>query len=98
MGDLISIIIPTYNRSKLIERSLKSIEQQTIKNYEIIDAIEASGNIAVILKIYYTDQNDLENKVDIWIHENNNGISNTINLHEFKTFFTKEYHLEFTSQ
>ena len=36
MDDLISIIIPTYNRSKLIERSLKSIEDQTIKNYEII--------------------------------------------------------------
>ena len=36
MGDLISIIIPTYNRAKLIQRSLKSIETQTLKNYEII--------------------------------------------------------------
>ena len=76
----------------------KILGSNYINKSEIIDAIEASGNIAVILKIYYTDQNDLENKVDIWIHENNNGISNTINLHEFKTFFTKEYHLEFTSQ
>ena len=36
MNELISIIIPTYNHAHYLERCLKSIENQTIKNYEII--------------------------------------------------------------
>ena len=36
MEDLISIIIPTYNRANLIKRSIESIEKQSFKNYEII--------------------------------------------------------------
>ena len=36
MDELISIIIPTYNHSQYLERCLKSIENQTIKNFEII--------------------------------------------------------------
>lgn len=67
MGDLISIIIPTYNRSKLIERSLKSIEQQTIKNYEIIiiDNHSTDNTSSVVnsfshlpIKYYVVDNNN----------------------------------------
>ena len=36
MSELISIVIPTYNHAHYLERCLKSIENQTIKNYEII--------------------------------------------------------------
>lgn len=36
MEDLISIIIPTYNRANLIKRSIESVEKQSFKNYEII--------------------------------------------------------------
>ena len=35
-NDKISIIIPTYNREKLLIRSIKSILKQTYKNFEII--------------------------------------------------------------
>jgi len=36
MSELISIVIPTYNHAHYLERCLKSIANQTIKNYEII--------------------------------------------------------------
>ena len=36
MNELISIIIPTYNHAHYLEDVLESIENQTIKNYEII--------------------------------------------------------------
>ena len=36
MSELISIIIPTFNHAYYLERCLKSIESQTISNYEII--------------------------------------------------------------
>ena len=31
-----SVIIPTYNQANLLERCLKSVTQQTFKNYEVI--------------------------------------------------------------
>ena len=36
MIDLISIVIPTYNRSVELERALKSVLSQTYKNFEVI--------------------------------------------------------------
>jgi len=36
MNELISIIIPTFNHAQYLERCLKSIENQTINNFEII--------------------------------------------------------------
>ena len=36
MDDLITIIIPTYNRGEFIGRCLRSISSQSFKNYEII--------------------------------------------------------------
>jgi len=32
----VSVIIPTYNRAKYLERALKSVFDQTYKDYEII--------------------------------------------------------------
>ena len=34
--DGVSVIIPTYNRADLLERSVKSVLKQTYKNWEII--------------------------------------------------------------
>lgn len=42
--DLVSIIIPTYNRKKLTERLLKSILKSSYKNYEIIVIDDASSD------------------------------------------------------
>ena len=36
MNNKISIIIPAYNTADVISRTLKSIEEQTYKNYEVI--------------------------------------------------------------
>lgn len=36
MDEMVSVIVPTYNREKQIERALRSIFRQTYKNYEII--------------------------------------------------------------
>ena len=34
--DLVSVIIPTYNRANLIKRSVESVLNQTYKNLELI--------------------------------------------------------------
>jgi len=36
MNDLISIIIPIYNRQNVIEDCINSIKAQTFQNYEIL--------------------------------------------------------------
>lgn len=36
MSDLVSIIMPTYKRSDLIEKAIASVENQTYKNWELI--------------------------------------------------------------
>ncbi|MBM6861862.1 glycosyltransferase family 2 protein, partial [Clostridium saudiense] len=36
MSELVSVIIPTYNREKTIERAILSVINQSYKNYEII--------------------------------------------------------------
>lgn len=36
MNEIISIIIPTFNRSKLLEETVKSIKKQSYKNWELI--------------------------------------------------------------
>ena len=39
---MVSVIIPTYNRAHLIERSLKSVLNQTYRNFEVIVVDDAS--------------------------------------------------------
>tara|TARA_B100001248_G_scaffold260513_1_gene248866 strand:+ start:1400 stop:2272 length:873 start_codon:yes stop_codon:yes gene_type:complete len=75
MDDLISIIIPTYNRSKLIERSLKSIEDQTIKNYEIIIVDNYStDNTSSVIKSYS------HLPIKYFVVDNNNNIARSRNF------------------
>lgn len=71
MNKLISIIIPHFNRWKLINDTLKSIEEQNYNNYEIIIIDDCStSNISILelkkiekkyktnkLKIIYLDKN-----------------------------------------
>ena len=75
MGDLISIIIPTYNRAKLIERSLKSIEKQTLKNFEIIiiDNFSTDNTSAVIKNFSHLP-------IKYFVVDNNNNIARSRNF------------------
>ena len=75
MSDLISIIIPTYNRSKLIERSLKSIEEQTIKNYEIIivDNYSTDNTSSVVKSFSHLP-------IKYFVVDNNNNIARSRNF------------------
>lgn len=54
--ELISVIIPTYNREKLIERSINSVLNQTYKNIELIvvDDFSSDNTEKVVKK--YTDE------------------------------------------
>ncbi len=49
----VSVIIPTYNRSDLLERALKSVINQTIKNIEILVVDDCStDNTSKLIKQY----------------------------------------------
>ncbi len=75
MGDLISIIIPTYNRAKLIQRSLKSIETQTLKNYEIIvvDNLSTDNTSSIINNFSYLP-------IKYFVVDNKNNIARSRNF------------------
>lgn len=49
MEDLVSVVIPTYNREKTLARSIESVLNQTYKNFEIIvvddNSIDSSNEI-----------------------------------------------------
>jgi glycosyltransferase involved in cell wall biosynthesis len=45
MDKLISIIIPTHNRNELLKKALKSIQDQTYQNFEVI-VIDDVGNLS----------------------------------------------------
>lgn len=53
MGDMVSIIVPTYNRAGLIGRALRSILRQTYTDYEIIvvDDGSADGTKTAVMEI-----------------------------------------------
>lgn len=52
MNPLISVVIPSYNKVKYIEKTLKSIVNQNYKNYEVIiqDGGSTDGTLQIIKK------------------------------------------------
>lgn len=70
---LVTIITVTYNSSPLLEKTIKSLLEQPIKNYEyiIIDGNSSDGT-KNILKKY-------EDKIDFYISEPDNGIYDAMN-------------------
>ncbi|MCG9973028.1 glycosyltransferase family 2 protein [Christiangramia crocea] len=55
---LVSIIVPTFNRSKYLEKTLKSVKNQSLQNWEciIVDDGSTDNTAAVVEKISGEDQ------------------------------------------
>ena len=72
-GKKISIITVTLNSEKYIEDTIQSVIQQTYQNIEyiIIDGASEDGTLDIIKKH--------EDKIDYWIAEPDNGISDAMN-------------------
>ena len=75
---LISIITPTFNSEKTIERNVRSIVNQTYKHFEhiIVDNISKDNTINIINKVY--NECNLVNCLSV-ISEKDNGISEAFN-------------------
>jgi glycosyltransferase len=74
----ISIITPTYNSEKNISGCIKSVVNQTYKNYEhiIVDNVSTDRTVEIVKKIYLL--NNLTSKLRI-ISEKDDGISDAFN-------------------
>lgn len=74
--DLVSIIIPIFNREKYLDNCITSILNQKYKNYEIIlindGSLDRSGEIC--------DKYKERNKNIIVVHTSNNGVSHARNI------------------
>lgn len=72
---LVSVIIPTYNRKFIIERAIKSVLNQTYKNWELIIIDDGStDNTKEALKQY------LKNKRIRYYYKKNGGVSSARNM------------------
>jgi len=69
----ISIVIPTYNSEKTLERAIESVINQTYKNIEVIIIDGGSSDKTLnIIKKY-------KNKIDYWVSEKDDGIYDAMN-------------------
>lgn len=76
-SELVSVLIPTYNRKKLVERAINSALSQTYKNIEIIvsDNCSTDGTFEHLKEIYKN-----ENKIKIFKNTSNIGpVNNWLN-------------------
>lgn len=67
MNPLVSVIIPTYNRTKLIQRALKSAFDQTYPNFEVIVVDDGSTDQTVLQLEHHPHL--------VLIHKKNEGVS-----------------------
>ena len=70
---LVSIITVVLNNKKFLKQSIKSVLNQSYKNYEliIIDGKSTDGTLDIIKKN--------KSKIDYWISEKDNGFSEAVN-------------------
>ena len=70
---LISIVTVVYNGEKLLEKTIRSIINQTYKNIEyiIIDGNSTDGTVDIIKKY--------EESIDIWVSEKDKGLYDAMN-------------------
>ncbi|HPF83121.1 MAG TPA: glycosyltransferase family 2 protein [Bacilli bacterium] len=74
-NNLISIVVPVYNAGKFIEKTIESVKNQTINNYELILVDDCSkDNSANVIEKYTNDQ------IKLIRLEKNKGVSNARNV------------------
>jgi glycosyltransferase involved in cell wall biosynthesis len=77
MGDLVSIIMPTYKCGKFIEKSIKSVQSQTYQNWEllIVDDCSEDGTVDKVLEIQKKDE-----RISIFQNSSNSGAAISRNV------------------
>ncbi|PIK13751.1 glycosyltransferase [Halobacteriovorax sp. JY17] len=71
----ISVIIPTFNRAEILERSLKSVLQQSYQDFEVLIVDDGSTD-----KTYSTVKKYFSDKRVKYIYQSNKGVSAARNL------------------
>lgn len=73
----VSVVLPIYNGEKTLERTLKSLSNQTFIDFEIIACIDGSNDNSIeILKDF---QKTIVQKITILVNERNLGLGPTMN-------------------
>jgi len=75
----ISVLIPTYNRSKLLLRALDSVLAQTYPHWEIIVVDDGSTDDTRSTLESYRKQHSLDESKFVYIHQENQGKSVALN-------------------
>ncbi len=82
-ADLVSIIMPTYNCGRFIEESIRSVQEQSYNNWEliIVDDCSADDTIRVVRRIQIKDK-----RIRLYQNKSNSGaaISRNVALKEAK--------------
>lgn len=72
----VSIIVPVYNSEKFINRCVKSILNQTFKNFELLLIDDGSSDNSGVICDEYADK---DNRIRV-LHKENTGVSDTRNV------------------
>ena len=69
-GDLVSIITPLYNSARFIEETIKSVQQQTYPNWELVIVDDASSDrsVEIVQKLASND-----GRIRLFTEEKNKG-------------------------
>lgn len=74
MNDLISVIVPTYNRRWLLPRTIQSVLSQSYDNLEIVLVNDAGEDVSDIVESFHTD------KIKLIVNEKNLGLAGSRNV------------------
>ena len=76
-NDLVSIIMPSYKCGKFIEESIRSVQNQTYKNWELIIVDDCSGDdtVSIILELMSSD-----NRIFLYQNSINSGAAVSRNI------------------
>ncbi len=71
---LVSVIIPTYNRSRMVQRAIRSVLNQTMPQFELIIVDDGSTDNTQDVLATYTDP-----RISVYVHPENLGCSTARN-------------------